>query len=48
MDIRIKEEGSDVMALRAKIIQWIYQARSAASMKKYSHEKGCLLSGVVL
>jgi len=48
MDVGIKEKGSDFVAFRTQIIQRIYQAWSAAGMKKYSHEKGCLLSGVVL
>jgi hypothetical protein len=34
--------------LRAQVLQGMYQAWSAAGMKKYSHEKGCLLSSVVL
>jgi hypothetical protein len=43
-----EEHSSNLVAFRAQIVKRVHQTWGTARMKKYSHEKGCLLSVLVV
>jgi hypothetical protein len=48
LNIGVEEYGCDFVACGPQILEGMDEARRATCMQKYFHEKGCLLSGVMI